>query len=1466
MNRPSPQHRARQARRTRSLRGFLPSFQALEDRRLLATTIINDGDPGFSATPAGAWTTWYSSAYYQGDDHEALAGDGSARADYTFAGLPAGQPYDVQVTWPAYANRAPDAPYTITDGSATLGSRTVNQQVAPEIPPDATGVAWHSLGTFASATGTLDVRLSSVADGNVEADAVRIVPRSVQAGGPGFSTAGSWAQWPGYGHGGSLDEEAMPGDGSSQADYSFDGLTAGRHYLVEATWPAYPNRATNAPYAVTDGSATLGTTTINQQLAPSGPTDPSGTAWQVLGTFSTSSGRLVVEQTNLANGNVEADAVRIRPVAASPVTVVAVAATRPEATEGDPTPGDFTIIRTGDRTQPLTVYYTVAGTAVEGTDYQPLPRQAIIPAGSATVDVPVVPIGPPSNRGDVTASLSIQASPSGYVAGSAGGPSLGSSATVTIHDGIPVVSITAPQTSASEVDGTPGAFVVSRTGGLSSPLIVNYSVDGSAIAGVDYAALPGSVTIPAGSTSASIELDPIGNAKPGGNIRTATITLLSGADSTLGQNATATVSIQTDAVSMISVPEGLQVYEYGTVPFFGASFTSSNQYYDGSRGLRSPVSIVHPDPLPYGSVAVEETSTRQDGLGRTLTGDFFFSVYTPPADMKQGEITIPVAYTNPVGGFQEYTKDYFYWNDQTPPSLDAPGDQSNHEGDSPTLAFNATDPDDNPLTYSATNLPPGLSIDPVYGTITGSIDYGDSFGGPYRVTVTATNGLLNASQSFLWNVAPAAPSIDNADDSSWDTLNNAEGDSVLIPVLSSDPDNLPLTYSATGLPAGLSIDPNSGFISGVVAPGDDTGAAYDVVVSVSNGYKATTLEFPWTIDKVALTAPADQTNTAEDSVSLALGAVDLNGLTLGYTADGLPDGLSIDPNSGIISGTVAPSGADGIPWQVTVDATDGVETSERTFQWTVLPSVIPSLSLANPGPQVNATTDVISLPIQGQASGPDDLTYSVAGLPNGLDIDPSTGIISGMDDDFNAADGTVYAVTITVTDDYEQTATQSFGWRFNAPSAISPSSASGGPTPFGSGTGVAAQGLGQTSGQGPSAAAQGQGVPSTHPKTESRDPNYFNVDAFWQNVEKLPGGIDAENWLLSQNGQVQWGWLLAFTRGRYVTAADGTSIPVVYIAWTNNEAQAAEAFVNNVRSTWTTGFAAEFGVWKIQQGPIDPVSWQGYIKERTQAMGSVVVAGAELYLSGLSIVNEGADFVVTLNDIATSETAGGAALAAVGLLPFISNGAIKIVRQGRTIITIGPAQRQVLDNYFSACKQRGVTVDITGNAGVYGGVRAGQKSFSDLQNVRNLSGARLQVREDTCGLFAAASIIDEVNPTGTSIDISRVTSQIQGNKKNNLGLGLDSYQLTTFLDRNLKDTAVNIMRGVRESDLLQYLTQGTVVAHVDGNHWVRVLGTVQDGNSTWVQIYDPARGNYEQLLSSFITRSGANNEMIWVRH
>ena len=54
-----------------------------------------------------------------------------------------------------------------------------------------------------------------------------------------------------------------------------------------------------------------------------------------------------------------------------------------------------------------------------------------------------------------------------------------------------------------------GHFKVSISRAAASPITVNYAVSGSASNGVDYPTLPGSVTIPAGATSAGIDILPI---------------------------------------------------------------------------------------------------------------------------------------------------------------------------------------------------------------------------------------------------------------------------------------------------------------------------------------------------------------------------------------------------------------------------------------------------------------------------------------------------------------------------------------------------------------------------------------------------------------------------------------------------------------------------------------------------------------------------------------------------------------------------------------------------------------------------------------------------------------------------------------------------------------------------------------------------------------------------------------------
>jgi subtilase family serine protease len=79
----------------------------------------------------------------------------------------------------------------------------------------------------------------------------------------------------------------------------------------------------------------------------------------------------------------------------SNLPAVSIAATTPSATEAGPTSGAFTVTRTGDTSLPLTVFYTVGGTATAGADYAALPGTVTIAAGDAAAVIPVVPVDDP---------------------------------------------------------------------------------------------------------------------------------------------------------------------------------------------------------------------------------------------------------------------------------------------------------------------------------------------------------------------------------------------------------------------------------------------------------------------------------------------------------------------------------------------------------------------------------------------------------------------------------------------------------------------------------------------------------------------------------------------------------------------------------------------------------------------------------------------------------------------------------------------------------------------------------------------------------------------------------------------------------------------------------------------------------------------------------------------------------------
>ncbi len=78
---------------------------------------------------------------------------------------------------------------------------------------------------------------------------------------------------------------------------------------------------------------------------------------------------------------------------------------------------------------------------------------------------------------------------------------------------------------------------------------------------------------------------------------------------------------------------------------------------------------------------------------------------------------------------------------------------------------------------------------------------------------------------------------------------------------------------------------------------------------------------------------ANQTNQVGDSINLQINANDSDGDTLSYSASGLPAGLSISNNTGLISGTIATSATSS--YTVTVSVNDGTATVDTSFLWSV---------------------------------------------------------------------------------------------------------------------------------------------------------------------------------------------------------------------------------------------------------------------------------------------------------------------------------------------------------------------------------------------------------------------------------------------------------------------------------------------------------------------------------------------------
>ncbi len=107
---------------------------------------------------------------------------------------------------------------------------------------------------------------------------------------------------------------------------------------------------------------------------------------------------------------------------------------------------------------------------------------------------------------------------------------------------LPTVTIAATDPNASETGPDNGVFTITRTGDTTNPLVVAYTIGGTATNGTDYQLLSGSATIGAGQASTTITLTPIDDVLVEGP-ETAILTLSTSGAYVIGTAGSATVTI-----------------------------------------------------------------------------------------------------------------------------------------------------------------------------------------------------------------------------------------------------------------------------------------------------------------------------------------------------------------------------------------------------------------------------------------------------------------------------------------------------------------------------------------------------------------------------------------------------------------------------------------------------------------------------------------------------------------------------------------------------------------------------------------------------------------------------------------------------------------------------------------------------------------------------------------------------------
>ncbi|MFT3809277.1 MAG: putative Ig domain-containing protein [Micropepsaceae bacterium] len=225
--------------------------------------------------------------------------------------------------------------------------------------------------------------------------------------------------------------------------------------------------------------------------------------------------------------------------------------------------------------------------------------------------------------------------------------------------------------------------------------------------------------------------------------------------------------------------------------------------------------------------------------------------------------------------------------------------------------------DGGPYTFTGTNVPAGLSL-----SSTGLLSGTPTEAGPFVFSAQAVDqGGYNGAKVFQLGVAPPTIDIQPA------TLNNATVGVAYNQTLAAAGGTAPYQYGVTAgaLPAGVTLNPTTGALSGTPTAGGTfnfTVAAVDSSTGVNAPFSAFR-SYTWTVQGPAMTIspaagalPAGQQAVAYSQTFTASGGITPHTYTV--FSGSLPPGVTLNPSTGVLSGTPTGFGA----FSFTIRATD----------------------------------------------------------------------------------------------------------------------------------------------------------------------------------------------------------------------------------------------------------------------------------------------------------------------------------------------------------------------------------------------------------------------------------------------------------------------------------------------------------------------------------------------------------------